>query len=443
MSASALVSVEEDTSPADPLPEREAQVAALTGLRGFAALMVVLVHVSVRTDYPWLGLPAYGPVMLFVLSGFLLYRPWARWVLRVGPDPDVRVYSRRRVARIFPAYLVVLFVVAAIYPPARPVGVDGWLYNITLTWIYTPGQFPEVMAQTWSLATELSWYVALPVMAIVSGVFARRWPPATALRIVAGLMWLSLPITIGWWAWIQANDLAIHFTYSFWLPGYLVCFAGGALIGLYAEAQAAGIADPSRVRRVASDPWALPLFLVAVALLSTSTLGGPDGWVPHSFFQDQVRLAASTLIALVLLAVVVFGPVTAPVSRLMSTRVLTASGRWSYSIYLWHLPLLVILGDELTAPEGSVADLLYTLIWALGLTIPLSAATYVWIEQPAIDWSRRPMRLRLPVSYRRRERGRRIADTTAATPKPASSSTTSAHPVDATSAARASSAPDA
>lgn len=442
MSASTSVSLE-DTPPREPLPDREAQVAALTGLRGFAALVVVVVHVSVRTEYPWLGLPSYGPVSLFVLSGFLLYRPWARWVLRLGRDPDIQVFARRRLLRIFPAYLVVLFAIAAIYPPARPVGVDGWLYSITLTWIYEPGQFPEVMAQTWSLATELSWYFALPVMAVVSGAFARRWPPATALRIVAGLMWLSLPVTIGWVTWVHVNDKAIYFTYSFWLPGFLFCFAGGALIGLYAEAHAAGIINPSRMQRITSDPWALPLFLVAVALFSTSALGGDDGFVPHSFAQDQMRLAASTLIALVLLLVVVFGPSTSPINRLMSTRPLTAAGRWSYGLYLWHLPLLVILNDKIPAPDGAMAELAFTMVWAVGLSVPLSAATYVWIEKPAIDWSRRPLRLRIPSAYRRRVPGRRIAETTAATPKPTSSSATSSHPVDATSATRSRSAPDA
>jgi len=401
MSASTSVSVEEDTSPAQPLSDREVQVGALTGLRGFAALMVVLVHVSVRTDYPWLGLPSYGPVMLFVLSGFLLYRPWARWVLRIGPNPDLRPYTVRRLARIFPAYLVIFLVIAAIYPPARPVGADGWFYNLTLTWIYQTGQFPTVMAQTWSLCTELSWYVALPVMAILSGLVARRRPPRSALRIMTGLMWLSLPVTVAWWAWIRANDLGIYFTYSFWLPSFLVCFAGGALISLHAEAHAAGIADPWRVRRIASDPWVLPLLMVAVGLLSTSAWGGPDGFLPHRFLQDQVRLAASTVISILLLLVVAFGPATSPVSRLMSTRALVASGRWSYSIYLWHLPLLVILGDDLTSPDGSFAELVFTLVWALGLTIPLSAATYVWIEQPAIDWSKRPLRRVRPPAARR------------------------------------------
>ena len=47
--------------------------------------MVVLIHVSVRTEVsPGSGIPDYGPVSLFVLSGFLLYRPWARWALRPG-----------------------------------------------------------------------------------------------------------------------------------------------------------------------------------------------------------------------------------------------------------------------------------------------------------------------------------------------------------------------
>lgn len=439
MSASAHVSVEEDTSPAEPLSEREAQVAALTGLRGFAALMVVLVHVSVRTDYQWLGLPAYGPICLFVLSGFLLYRPWARWVLRLGPNPEVQPYTRRRLARIFPAYLVVFCAVALIYAPSRPVGVDGWFYNLTLTWIYVPGQFPTVMAQSWSLCTELSWYVALPVMAVASGWFARRWPPATALRIMTGLMALSLPVSVGWWIWLHENNLHLALTYRFWLPGYLMCFAGGALISLYAEARSAGIVSPSRVRRLVSDPWAPVLLVVTVLLFSTSTLGGADGFGsgPLSFSEEQMRVGASTIISLILLLVVVFGPASSPISRLMSTRALTASGRWSFSIYLWHLPLLVMLDDKMTSPDGSAAELAFKLIWALALTIPLSAATYLWVEEPAIEWSRRPVQLRF---YRRRERGRRVA---APTLKTTTSPATTSQPIDATTASRVSPAPDA
>jgi peptidoglycan/LPS O-acetylase OafA/YrhL len=404
--------------------------------------MVVLVHTSVRTEYPWLGLPSYGPVALFVLSGFLLYRPWARWTLRLGSDPDLVVYSRRRLARIFPAYLVTLFIVTLVYPAARPVGADGWFYSVTLTWIYVRGQFPDVFAHTWSLATEVSWYVALPVMAGISGLIARRFAPRTALRVTTGLIALSLPVTVGWQYWIYSNHLAIYFTYSFWLPAFLACFAGGALIALYMEAYAAGITSVRRLRRLTADRWAVPLLAVGIALLGTSVLGGADGYVPHSFGEDQLRFVTVTAIALCLLTAVAFGPASAPIARVMSTPVLTTAGRWSYGIYLWHLPVIVILDERLTYPDGAFANLAMRLVWTLAITVPLAAATYAWVEQPAIDWSRRPMTLRAGHSGQPGPRGRRIEETADATPSATSNAATATQPTDAANVARASSAPD-
>jgi peptidoglycan/LPS O-acetylase OafA/YrhL len=138
--ASTAVTEEDAPRGVDPTA-KIAQIASLTGLRGFAALMVVVLHVAVLTDYPWLGIPDYGPVSLFVLSGFLLFRPWARWALRTGTRPSVRTFAYRRVTRIFPAYLVVLLVVTLVYPPARPDGIGQWLRAMTLTWIYQSGDF--------------------------------------------------------------------------------------------------------------------------------------------------------------------------------------------------------------------------------------------------------------------------------------------------------------
>lgn len=385
MSASTHVSLA-DTSPADPLSDRAAQVAALTGLRGFAALMVVLVHVSVRTDYPWVGLTNYGPVSLFVLSGFLLYRPWARWSLRLADRPKVTVFARRRVARIFPAYLVVLFLVTLTYPPARPDELDGWLYAATLTWIYVPGEFPTALAQTWSLATELSWYVALPAMAAVTGWIARRCSPRTGFWVAAGLISLALPATVCWRWWVHDNDLAANFTYSFWLPGFLVCFGGGALVAHLSEALKAGIVAAPRLRRVAADPWALLLVAVIAGLVATSALGGRDGFVVRAFAEQQMRFAGATAVALTLLVVVVLGGTRSPFTRLLSTAWFNAIGRWSYGIYLWHLPLITILEPQVPLPDGP-ADLALRLALILGLSIPLGAATYAWVEKPAIEWS--------------------------------------------------------
>lgn len=389
MSASTHVSLA-DTSPADPLEDRAAQVAALTGLRGFAALMVVLVHVSVRTDYPWVGLTNYGPVSLFVLSGFLLYRPWARWSMRLADRPLVGVFARRRVARIFPAYLVVLFLVALTYPQARPGDAAGWFHAVTLTWIYVPGEFPNALAQTWSLATELSWYVALPVMAGVTGLVARRRSPRAGFWIAAGLISLALPATVAWRWWVHQQDLAATFTYSFWLPGFLVCFGGGALVAHVSEGIKAGIVTAPRFRRVAADPWALLLLAVVAALVATSALGGRDGFVVRAFAEQQLRFAGATAVALTLLVVVVFSGTRSPFTRLVSTPWFNAIGRWSYGIYLWHLPLITMLEPEVPLPDGP-ADLLLRLALVLGLSIPLGAATYAWVEKPAIAWSHQPL----------------------------------------------------
>src|SRR3712207_5648557 len=159
----------EGVPPRIPVEDRRAQIAVLTGLRGFAALMVLLIHSAGRTDYPGFGVQGYGPVALFVLSGFLLYRPWSMWALRDGKQPSVRTFARRRLARIFPAYLVVLLAFAVIYPASQPNGFDGWLRALTLTGTFASDGLRPGLEQTWSLGTELTWYVALPVMGLLAG----------------------------------------------------------------------------------------------------------------------------------------------------------------------------------------------------------------------------------------------------------------------------------
>lgn len=417
VAASTAVTLEDTPRSADT-STRTAQVAALTGLRGFAALMVVVVHVAAQTTYPGIGIPGYGPVSLFVLSGYLLYRPWARFGMRTGDRPLLRVFARRRLARIFPAYLLVLFVIAIVYPVSRPETAGGWVRAITLTWIYHSGELRPAMLHTWSLAVELSWYVALPVLAGITTAVARSRAPRTGFWISVGMISLALPISAAWRWWVQTNDLGIYFTFTFWLPGYLVCFAGGALVAHFAEGHRAGLVSLRRLRSLASDPWALIVFALATALLGTSSLGGPSGYVARGVGQERLRFTCALVIALTLLVIVVLGARNSPLSRMLSTTWFNAIGRWSYGIYLWHLPLLFMSEKNLTFPDG-LAGLVLRLAWVLGLSIPLSAATYRWVEKPAIEWSQR-----FPAKGQRdpRERTPRVA-----APETASS-TTSTHP---------------
>lgn len=424
----ASTAVEWEDTPADEArAQRAAEIASLTGLRGFAALMVVLIHTSGRTEFDWLGLPTYGPVSLFVISGFLLYRPWARWSLGEARRPDLGSFVIRRATRIFPAYWVVLILVALVIPASRPSGAEGWWRAITLTWIYEVEPAREAMLHTWSLATEVSWYVALPVMGWVTGQLARRRSGVASLWICALLISLALPISIGWRLWTAESDLTGQLIYPYWLPAFLFCFAGGALVALLVEGRRAGLVTLRGLRSLCTDRWAPVVLTLALVALATSPLGGPSGFVPVTFAEDQVRTFAAAAIACLLLCVVVFGPPVVPTNQLLSRRWLVAIGRWSYGIYLWHVPVIVILERDITFPDG-VIGLLWRLVWVLGISIPLGAATYAWVERPTIAWARRPHLPRL--------RGRRADDHSAST-------TTSAQPETASPAAQRSTSPEA
>ena len=281
--------------------------------------------------------------------------------------------------------------VALIYPTDRPDGLGEWLRAATLTWIYVPDDLRLSLFQTWSLGTRLSWYVALPLMGGVTALLARRVSPRRGFGLTTTMLCLSLPISAAWRWWVHAEDKVQYFTYSFWLPAFLFCFAGGALVSHFVEGERSGLVSLGRIRRFTADRWALPVLALTVALIGTSSVGGPPGFDPVTFAEHQVRSFCATTVAVILLAGVVLAPTTAPLTRLLSTRWFVAIGRWSYGIYLWHLPVIVILDRDITFPDGPIG-LGWRLLCVLAISIPLGAATYAWVERPVIAWSRRDRR---------------------------------------------------
>ena len=163
-----------------PISQR---VPALTGMRAVAALLVVGTHAAFATGkltHSYLGAIyarlEIGVAIFFVLSGFLLFRPWALAAATGSPSPLLTRYTRHRLRRIMPGYVVAVLATFAVYlvftPGPNPGQTwHGLLRYLTLTQIYTDNYLVTYLhtglSQMWSLAVEVSFYAVLPGLAFV------------------------------------------------------------------------------------------------------------------------------------------------------------------------------------------------------------------------------------------------------------------------------------
>ena len=138
----------------------------------------------------------FGVTLFFLLSGFLLFRPWALARADRRPAPAAKAYLWRRALRILPAYW--LAVAAAMYLEADndPEQLIAWVRHLTFTQVSAAGHLAHGLTQTWSLSVEVSFYVLLPVLAAwVARPAAGGWRPVADRCSRIGLLALA---TVGW-----------------------------------------------------------------------------------------------------------------------------------------------------------------------------------------------------------------------------------------------------
>ena len=148
----------------------------------------VLDRVDVRRLGHVLGRFDFGVPLFFLMSGFLLYRPWAGGVDDATSGRRTsRRYAVRRAARILPLYWVVVVVTLALFPEIQPVPGDQWWVHLLRRCRSTSrGGAIEGLTQTWSLCTEISFYALLPGL----GWLATGRAPRAPLSGLAPPVWL-------------------------------------------------------------------------------------------------------------------------------------------------------------------------------------------------------------------------------------------------------------
>jgi len=368
--------------------------AALDGYRAIAALMVVITHVAYSTGLvvtgTWghlLGRFDFGVPLFFLMSGFLLYRPWVRAALELRPAPSHGRYALRRAARILPLYWLVVVVNLCFLPEIQPVPAEQWWRHLLALQIYQPQGAIEGLSQTWSLCTEITFYVALPFLGMLA-LGRRRRSPAAAWRRQLVLLGAMVVVALAWNITKVTTD-ALPFSSGYWLPAYLDWFAFGMGLALV-EVRSRQPNPPALVRaamtaardQVTSLVIAGALFAVAVTPIGGSydfTATGP--W--ETLTKHWLYLGA----ALFFLLPGVMGGQQGVASAL-SSPLPHRLGLISYGIFLWHLMLLRMLVPALGMTFFSGGALLLAAV-LLPLTIAVSTLTYRWVERPAQRWAHR------------------------------------------------------
>ncbi len=365
---------------------------ALDGYRAVAAVTVLVFHVLFLTGEnvagTWLGDLAsrldVAVALFFLLSGFLLYRPWA--VAHLAPraldrGPRVAGYLWHRALRILPAYWVL--VVVALLTTLSGHRSALWLSTLTMTEVYRQ-PLPTGLEQTWSLAAEVVFYLLLPVAALLllrPGRRTRRRQLQVELvtLVVLALVGVTTQgLVESGWSWVPS--LA-----GSWFIAYLAWFAAGMAM---AVVHAWVTQNPGRLRDVTDEvgrSWALCWALAVVLFVLTLTpVAGSHASESLTPFEAMARNVLYCLVASAFLFPGVFGPQhDGVVVRIMGAPVLAYLGLISYGIFLWHLiltkPVIQITGHRLF--DGGTLQVLAVTLLA---TIGVATASYFFVEEPVL-----------------------------------------------------------
>ncbi|MER5552996.1 acyltransferase [Streptomyces sp. NPDC002793] len=345
-------------------PDTRDRLASLTGLRFWAALVVVLYHLSRQTgQLPWISDATWygrtGVTFFFVLSGFVL-----AWTYD-GKTVPATVFLWRRFARIWPLMAASVIASVAVW---RVLGTDISLKGVVATlglvnsWIpgreYRAGGNPAA----WSLSDEAWFYLLFPLLLTLPLLRSSRGRTWCAIALCA------VPVGI-WVSGSLFTEPAVRYwALDYFPPSRTLQFVLGVVAGL-------------AVKRGWRPPVGLP---VAIGLVVAGHLALVP-WsraVPDNLWYSPY--SASQLLSAPLFVLLVAAAATADLegrrtgfSGAWSIRL----GHWSFAWYLFHEIVIRALVAWLGRPTTQVETVRIWLL-TLAISLVLAAAAYHWVEHP-------------------------------------------------------------
>lgn len=365
------------------------RLPGMDGLRALAATAVFGVHLNqvLDVDLYWgpfdLGLLLengdVGVALFFVLSGYLLSRPFLAYRTGIASRPSLPSYALHRLVRIVPAYYLCLLVLLWLngtwqVPEGR---IDALLH---LLFIFNFAEFSTLSINPvfWTLAVEMQFYLLLPFLLLLP----RRLLVAVLVVAVMGYalhvslnQWLDRPIPwFGhqWMLWLRPHGAMLNHSLFAHLPHFII----GVLAAMWQmrgglQALSPRLADGLLV----SILLALPLLLSSDA---AEWLQVPYG----RYFLPGIPLLLALLVVVLPLSSLGVG--------LFDSRPLRYVGKVSYGVYLFHLPILWWLDRYMQMSGWDALD--YPWLFAasaFGLSLVAAALSFHLLEQPLMRRVRR------------------------------------------------------
>ncbi len=403
-------------------PHRGGRFAALDGYRAVAALGVVVYHVAGNaklTSGRSLGaaflnnLGNYGVAVFFLLSGFLLYRPFAAAHLGGGASPSWRTFWRHRFLRIYPAYwlaLTAFIFLVGLRMEKNPANL-GTIY--LLLQVYRPLFGFAALSVAWTLCIEVAFYLALPFIAALITKVVGRSAHSLRTRLQAQLLGIAVLYVVAliFRLTVVAQGMAISeaqprstsllATTHLWLPNYFDWFALGMLLAVGVVWRDLGRPLPRSAQVFADHSWACWV-VAAMAYLILMVIRSGDAVTEAGVGKETVtvmclRFFFNGVAAFFFLLPGIIGLAEgSPIKRFMSGVVLAYLGTVSYGIYLWHKLWLDWLKGRPGAPGPGVEWGFWTVFGAvLGLTIVAASLSWFLLERPLMRF-KDPRRVRVP-----------------------------------------------
>jgi peptidoglycan/LPS O-acetylase OafA/YrhL len=372
--------------------QTHARFPCFDGLRAVAAFAVLLTHVAFISGFSFrssLGaLTArldVGVAVFFLISGFLLYRPFVVARLNGDPPPRPAAYFWRRGLRIFPAYWLALTITIFVLdiPPDVPSGRDLFLYYGLLHLYSLDTLFGPILA-SYTLVTEVSFYVFLPIYAFAIGFrpgparqHVRRDLAALTCLFVAGA---AYRLIVAFADPPGRRDFQLQNILPGWIDVFAVGMALAVVSAWFAHRQTEAPAPLSK-------PWmpAASWTLGGLAFVLVSVyVGGPT---PNEVFTVPEELAIHYLylaVAFFLLLPAVFGRQDrSTVRAFLRNPVVAWLGLISYGVYLWNETIIEKYLDwaDKTPFNTYLGSLLLVVVVA---TIAVAAASFYLLERPVL-----------------------------------------------------------